>query len=93
MIRPLHDNIVLRKETVEKKTASGIILSGDSKEQPMVATVIAVGPGRMSDGVLDVPTLRIGDKVVYKKYSATELKIESEEVLVIAWRDVLAVVE
>jgi chaperonin GroES len=93
MIRPLHDNIVLRRETVEKKTASGIILSGDSKEQPMVATVIAVGPGRMYDGVLDVPALSVGDKVVYKKYSATELKIESEDVLVIAWRDVLAVVE
>lgn len=93
MIRPLHDNIVLRKETVEKKTASGILLSGESKEQPMVATVIAVGPGRMVDGVLDVPALKIGDKVVYKKYSATELKIDSEEVLVIAWRDVLAVVE
>jgi chaperonin GroES len=93
MIRPLHDNIVLRKETVEKKTASGIILSGDSKEQPMVATVIAVGPGRLSDGVMDVPQLNVGEKVVYKKYAATEIKIDSEEVLVIAWRDVLAVVE
>lgn len=93
MIRPLHDNIVLRKEAAEKKTASGIILSGDSKEQPMVATVIAIGPGRTVDGVLDVPTLQVGDRVVYKKYSATELKIDSEEVLVIAWRDVLAVVE
>lgn len=93
MIRPLHDNIVLRKESVEKKTASGIILSGDSKEQPMVATVVAVGPGRMVDGVLDVPALKVGDKVVYKKYSATDIKIDAEEVLVIAWRDVLAVVE
>jgi chaperonin GroES len=93
MIRPLHDNIVLRKESVEKKTASGIILSGDSKEQPMIATVVAVGPGRMVDGVLDVPALKVGDKVVYKKYSATDIKIDAEEVLVIAWRDVLAVVE
>lgn len=93
MIRPLHDNIVLRKEVMEKKTASGIILSGDSKEQPMVATVLAVGPGRMVDGTFDVPKLKEGDRVVYKKYSATELKIDAEEVLVIAWRDVLAVLE
>ncbi len=93
MLKPLHDNVVLKKEKAEKKTASGIILSGDAKEQPQFATIVAIGEGALVDGKRVPLSVKIGDKVVYKKYSATELKIEEEEYLVIAEKDILAIVE
>jgi chaperonin GroES len=93
MLKPLHDNVVLKKEKLEKKTASGIILSGDAKEQPSFASVAAVGEGNRVDGKLVPLTVKIGDKVVYKKYSATEIKVGEEEYLIIAEKDILAVLE
>jgi len=93
MLKPLHDNVVLKKEKAEKKTASGIILSGEGKEQPSFATVIAVGEGARVDGKLVPMTVKAGDKVVYKKYSATEFKVEEEEYLVISEKDILAVLD
>jgi len=93
MLKPLHDNVVLKKEKTEKKTASGIILSGDAKEQPSFASVLAVGAGALVDGKAVPMTVKVGDKVVYKKYSATEIKIDEEEFLVIAEKDILAILE
>lgn len=93
MLKPLHDNVVLKKEKAEKKTASGIILTGDVKEQPSFATVLAVGEGQMIDGKRVAPTVKVGDKVVFKKYSTTEFKFEEEEYLLIAEKDILAIVE
>lgn len=93
MLKPLHDNVVLKKEKVEKKTASGIILTGDVKEQPSFASVVAVGAGSLVDGKLVPTTVKVGDKVVYKKYSTTEFKFEEEEYLIIAEKDILAIIE
>jgi len=93
MLKPLHDNVVLKKEKAEKKTASGIILAGDAKEQPSFATVTAVGEGARVDGKLIPMSVQVGDKVVYKKYSATEFKVEEEEYLVISEKDILAILE
>ncbi|NLF48770.1 MAG: co-chaperone GroES [Acholeplasmataceae bacterium] len=93
MLKPLHDNVVLKKEKVEKKTASGIILTGDVKDQPSFASVIAVGEGAIVDGKLSPLSVKIGDKVVYKKYSTTEFKFEEEEYLIIAEKDILAILE
>jgi chaperonin GroES len=93
MLKPLHDNVILKKEKVEKKTASGIILSGDIKEQPSFASVIAVGDGAKQDGKTIPMTVKIGDRVVFKKYSTTEIKIEEEEYLIIAEKDILAIME
>jgi chaperonin GroES len=93
MLKPLHDNVVLKKEKVEKKTASGIILTGDAKEQPSFASVIAVGEGSIVDGKLTPLSVKVGDKVVYKKYSTTEFKFEEEEYLIIAEKDILAILE
>lgn len=93
MLKPLHDNVVLKKEQAEKKTASGIILTGDVKEQPSFATVVAVGAGAMVEGKLVPMTVKVGDKVVFKKYSTTEFKFEEEEYLIIAEKDILAVIE
>lgn len=93
MLKPLHDNVVLKKDKIEKKTASGIILSGDAKEQPSFATVIACGEGTRVEGELVLMTVKVGDKVVYKKYSTTEFKFEDEEYLIIAEKDILAVLD
>jgi chaperonin GroES len=93
MLKPLHDNVVLKKEQAEKKTASGIILTGDVKEQPSFATVTAVGNGAMVEGKLIPMTVKVGDRVVFKKYSTTEFKFEEEEYLIIAEKDILAVIE
>lgn len=93
MLKPLHDNVVLKKEKLEKKTASGIILTGDVKEQPSFAEVVAVGEGTVVDGKLVKPTVVVGDKVVYKRYSTTEFKFEEEEYLIIAEKDILAIIK
>jgi len=93
MLLPLHDNVVLKKEKVEKQTASGIVLTGDVKETPSVATIVAVGNGAYLDGKLVPLTVKVGQKVVYKKYSTTEFKFEDEEYLIIKENDILAIVE
>jgi len=93
MLRPLHDNVVLKKEKVEKKTASGILLTGDVKDQPSFAEVIAIGEGAIVDGKRVAPSVKVGDKVVYKKYSTTEFKMDEEEYLIIAEKDILAILD
>ncbi|HEY8444811.1 MAG TPA: co-chaperone GroES [Bacilli bacterium] len=93
MLKPLHDNVVLKKEKVEQKTASGIILTGNVKEEPNIASVVAVGDGALVDGKKVPLTVKVGDKVVYKKYSTTEFKFEEEEYLIINEKDILAIVE
>lgn len=93
MLQPLHGNVVLKKEKVEKKTASGIILTSEVKEQPAIAEVVAVGEGTMVDGKLQPISVKVGDKVVYKKYSTTELKLEEQEYLIIDVKDILAIIK
>ena len=90
-IKPLYDNVLLEKETSEDKTASGIILSTKEKEQAY-ANVIAVGEGTYQDGKLVPVPVSVGDKVLYKKYSTTDVKIDNDEYLLIAAKDILAVV-
>jgi len=93
MLKPLHDNVVLKLEKAEKKTHSGIILTGDVKEQPQFATVIAVGSGSRVNNEVVLPTVKVNDKVVFKKYSTTEFKYNDEEYLLIAEKDILAIME
>lgn len=93
MLKPLHDNVILEKEKVENKTASGIILSEKPKEQPSVATVVAVGDGEVVDGKVVPMNVAVGDKVIFKKYGGTEVKIDDQEYLIISVKDILAIVE
>lgn len=83
-IKPLADRIVAVREVAATKTASGLYLPDNAKEKPVLAKVEAVGP--------DVKTLKIGDKIVYKEYSTTELKIDGIEYLIVKEEDVLATV-
>ena len=91
-LKPLGDRVVVRPLTREETTRSGIVLPDTAKEKPQEGEVIAVGPGRVDDQGNRVPMeVSLGDKVLYAKFSGTEVKIDGEEVLVLSERDVLAV--
>ncbi len=86
MLKPLHDNVILKKEEVENKTASGIILTTETKNQPSIGIVVAVG-----EDVKNKEAYQAGDKVVYKEYSGTKVTVDDEDYIVIADKDILAV--
>ncbi|QHN42307.1 co-chaperone GroES [Candidatus Mycosynbacter amalyticus] len=83
-IKPLADRVVAVREKAQEKTASGLFLPDSSKEKPVVAEVVAVGP--------DAKAVKKGDKIVYKEYSTTELKINDVEYLIVKEEDILATV-
>ncbi|MCC0685433.1 co-chaperone GroES [Clostridioides sp. ZZV15-6383] len=92
-IRPLADRVVIKKVEAEEKTASGIVLPGAAKEQPQIAEVVEVGPGGIFEGKEIKMELTVGDKVIFQKYSGTEVKIEGQEYTILRQSDVLAVIE
>jgi len=92
-IKPLGDRVVIKKLEAEEKTKSGIVLPGSAKEQPQMAEVLAVGPGGMVDGKEVKMELKKGDKVIFSKYSGTEVKLDEEEVTILRQSEVLAIVE
>lgn len=94
-LKPLHNNVIVKTLSQEEVTKSGIVLPDTlDKEKPEKGEVIAVGPGKILDnGQLSAMTLKVGDKVVFKKYSPDEIKIDNEEYLVLSESDVIAILE
>ena len=93
-IRPLHDRIIVERIEEETMTASGIIIPDSAKEKPQEGTVIAVGKGKVTeDGKVLPLDVKAGDKVLFGKYSRTDIKIEGNEYLMMREDDVLGVVE
>ena len=92
-IRPLEDNIVVEPLEREQRSASGIVIPDTSKEKPQEGLVIAVGPGKVDDGKLVSPNVKVGDHVLYKKWGGNEIKVGSKEYLVVKSDDVMAVIE
>jgi len=91
--RPLHDRVVVRRVEEETKTAGGIIIPDTAKEKPMQGEVIAVGPGARDEaGRIVAPDVKKGDRVLFGKWSGTEVKIDGEDLLILRESDVLAVV-
>ncbi|GAB4205408.1 MAG: co-chaperone GroES [Sandaracinaceae bacterium] len=91
-IRPLHDRILVKRLDAEQKTKGGIIIPDSAKEKPIEATVIAVGNGRTNDkGEVRPLEVKAGDRVLFGKYSGTEVKIDGEEHLILREDDVLAI--
>ena len=91
---PLEDRVVLKALEAEKTTASGIVIPGAEKEKPQQAEVIAVGPGGVVDGKDVKMQVKVGDKVVYSKYSGTEVKLGDDETYTIVRQsDILAVMK
>tara|TARA_B100001123_G_C15015049_1_gene909124 strand:- start:67 stop:351 length:285 start_codon:yes stop_codon:yes gene_type:complete len=90
-VKPLSDRIVVKPEAAEEKTASGIILPDTAQEKPQMGKVMAVGPGKSSDsGELIKMSLKKGDKVLYGKYSGTEITVDGDDVLIMRESDILA---
>jgi chaperonin GroES len=92
-IRPLGERVVIRKLEAEEKTKSGIVLPGQAQEKPQIAEVVAVGPGGIVEGKEIVMEVKVGDKVIFPKYSGTEVKVDGEEYTIIEQSKLLAVVE
>ena len=93
-IRPLHDRIIVERLEEETTTAFGIIIPDSAKEKPVQGNVIAVGKGKVTeDGKVLPLDIKVGDKVLFGKYSGTEVKIDGEELLVMREDDIMAVVE
>ena len=90
---PLGDRVVLKQLVAEETTKSGIVLPGQGKEKPQQAEVVAVGPGGMVDGKEVKMEVKVGDKVIYSKYSGTEVKLDEEEYIIVRQNDILAIVE
>ncbi|MGB7715755.1 MAG: co-chaperone GroES [Pseudolabrys sp.] len=92
--RPLHDRIVVRRIAAEEKTAGGIIIPDTVKEKPSQGEVIAVGPGGRDEAGKLIPIdIRVGDRVLFGKWSGTEVVIDSEDLLIMKESDVFGVVE
>lgn len=92
-LKPLADRVVVQPAAAEEKTKSGIIIPDTAKEKPQRGEVVAVGDGKMSDaGTLMKPTVKVGDTVLYGKYSGTEITMEGTDYLIMKESDILAIV-
>jgi chaperonin GroES len=93
-IRPLHDRVVVRRTEEERKTAGGIVIPDTATEKPIRGEVIAVGNGKvLESGDVRGLDLKVGDQVLFGKYSGTEVKVDGEDLLVMREDDVMAVIE
>jgi chaperonin GroES len=93
-VRPLHDRILVRRLDAETKTAGGIIIPDTAKEKPQEAKVVAVGAGKIGDdGKRQAMGVKAGDRILFGKYSGSDVKIDGEDHLIIREEDVLAVLE
>ena len=91
--RPLHDRVVIRRVEAEEKTLGGIISPDTAKEKPMEGEVVAVGPGaRGEDGKLQALDVKAGDRVLFGKWSGTEVKLDGEELIIMKESDLMGVI-
>ena len=92
--RPLHDRVLVRRVEAEEKTAGGIIIPDTAKEKPQEGEVIAVGPGTLNDrGELRPLDVKAGDRILFGKWSGTEVRLEGEELLIMKESDVMGILE
>ena len=94
-VRPLGDRVLIKIVAQAERTAGGLFLPETAKEKPQLGEIVAVGPGRKNDktGALTPLEVNVGDKVLYSKYSGTEIKIEGAEYLLVNEKDILAIAE
>ena len=93
-IRPLHDRVIVRRLEEERKTAGGIVIPDSVKEKPIQGEVVAIGSGKiLEDGKVRPLDVKVGDKILFGKYSGTEVKVGNEELLVMREEDIMGVVE
>lgn len=90
-IKPLSDRVLVRPDSAEEKTSSGIIIPDTAKEKPQRGTVVAVGPGKYENGSKIEMSVSEGDKVLYGKYAGTEIEIDGEELMIMRESDILGI--
>ncbi len=92
-LKPLADRVIIKPSASEEKTKGGLFVPDTAKEKPVIGEVVAVGPGKVTeDGKKVTPEVKVGDKVLYGKYSGTEVTVEGEEFLIMREADIFAVV-
>ena len=92
--RPLHDRVVIRRVEAEEKTLGGIIIPDTAKEKPMEGEVVAVGPGaRGEDGKVQPLDVKAGDRVLFGKWSGTEVKLDGEDLIIMKESDVMGIID
>ena len=92
-IRPLHDRVVVRRMEEETTSAGGIVLPGSAAEKPAQGEIVAVGNGQVTDNGVRALDVKVGDQVMFGKYSGTEVKVDGEELLVMKEEDIVAVID
>ena len=93
-IRPLHDRVIVKREEEERKSPGGIVIPDTAAEKPVQGKIIAVGNGKiLEDGKVRPLDIKVGDKILFGKYSGTEVKMDGDELVVMREEDVMAVVE
>jgi chaperonin GroES len=93
-IRPLHDRVIVKREEEERKSAGGILIPESAAEKPIRGRVLAVGNGKiLESGEVRKLDVKVGDKILFGKYSGTEVKVDGEDVLVMREEDILAVID
>ncbi len=91
--KPLHDRVTIQRTEEKETTKGGIIIPDTAKEKPIEGKVISVGTGKIIDGKLQPMDVKVGDRVLFGKYSGTEVKLEGEEYLIIKEDDILGIIE
>nr|BCW99977.1 MAG: 10 kDa chaperonin [Bacteroidota bacterium] len=92
-IRPLADRVIVKPAPPEEVTKSGLVIPDTAKEKPQRGTVVAVGPGKIENGVKIEMTVKVGDEVLYGKYAGTEVTIDGEEYLIMRESDIFGIIE
>ncbi|MEK6805866.1 MAG: co-chaperone GroES [Pseudomonadota bacterium] len=91
-LRPLHDRVIVKRLEEEKKSAGGILIPDSAAEKPSRGKVIGVGPGKITDdGKRQAPDVKVGDEILFGKYSGTEVKVDGDELVVMREDDIMAV--
>ncbi|MBQ9681130.1 MAG: co-chaperone GroES [Aeriscardovia sp.] len=91
-LKPLEDKVIIKQAPAETTTASGLVIPDSAKEKPQQGEILAVGPGKMDDKGDRLPMdVKVGDKVLFSKYGGTELHYQGEDYLIVAARDILAI--
>jgi chaperonin GroES len=94
MLKPMEDKVVVKTIKEEQTTASGFVIASLGEEKPQEAIVVAVGPGLMlGNGQMMIPDVKVGDKVLFSKYQGTEISNDGEDYLILAYRDIFAVLD
>ena len=92
-LKPLGDRVVLKQLVAEESPTSGIVLPGQNKEKPQQAEVVAVGPGGVVDGKEVKMEVKVGDQVIYSKYSGAKINLDNEEYIIVKQSDILAIIQ